>query len=732
MNLQRVLHTRFSDLADRARQEVWKSVERRRAVPPATAGPLPHARGNARLRSAEALFRHFLERGTAHFFGGFRMTRLPVVLSRRFPQERSRIVALADAACEGRLDLLGYRGLYVGHPVDWHRDPVSGRSAPLLHWSRVDALAADKLGDSKLTWELNRHQWFLYLGQAYCFTKEERYAETWAAYVRSWLEDNPPEFGINWASSLELAYRVIAWCWSLYLFRGARALDAELFADIVSSIELQTEHIERYLSRHYSPNTHLTGEALGLLYAGIVFPELSRAACWRRLGRRILLRESRHQVLADGVYFEQSSFYQRYTVETYLHWLILAKCNGLSVPASVSECVQHMLDFLMGLRRPDGTIPQIGDADGGSLLPLLRRPPEDFGGTFAVAATWFRRTDYAWAAGGSAPEVLWLFGDEGRTTFRRLTPAKPHRTSQLFPHGGYAVMRDSWERQAHQLIFDVGPLGCPVSGGHGHADLLSIQCSVFGEPQLLDPGTFCYTVDRTWRDYFRGSSAHSTLTVDHRSQALPTGPFSWRRRPRARLNRWQSNAEFDLADAEHDAYFSAADPVIHRRRVLFVKPRYWLVVDDISGRERHTIELHFQFAPIAVKLDADGWTQSRDRFGNGLWLRAFCAEPLTADLQRGSLDPLQGWVSPDYGRLQAAPMLRYCCNARLPLRIATLVLPSREMFRLPPKIMPLFSNDELRLLFNESGEVLRINAQDIIVEPRQPSDAVPASSIQSN
>ena len=42
---------------------------------------------------------------------------------------------------------------------------------------------------------------------------------------------------------------------------------------MLASIVAHAAHVERYLSLYYSPNTHLTGEALGLFYAGAVFPE---------------------------------------------------------------------------------------------------------------------------------------------------------------------------------------------------------------------------------------------------------------------------------------------------------------------------------------------------------------------------------------------------------------------------------------------------------------------------
>src|SRR5262249_20933109 len=154
--------------------------------------------------------------------------------------------------------------------------------------------------------------------------------------------------------------------------------------------------------------------------------------------------------------------------------------------------------------RPDGGMPSIGDADGGWLLPLApARSPDDLRGVFAVAAAVFGRADYAWAAGGAAPEILWLLGPTGLRAFEARAPAPPPANpSRLFSQGGYAVMSSGWERDAHHLVFDAGPLGCPVSGGHGHADLLSVQCAAFGEAFVVDPGTYVYTPEPAWRDYF--------------------------------------------------------------------------------------------------------------------------------------------------------------------------------------------------------------------------------------
>src|SRR5439155_23657807 len=143
-----------------------------------------------------------------------------------------------------------------------------------------------------------------------------------------------------------------------------------------------------------------------------------------------------------------------------------------------------------------GSLPRSAHPAAAALSPLARRAQDDSSGVLATAPAFSGRADSAWAAGGAAREVRWLLGPSGLDAFDALQPAPPAGPpSRHFAAGGYAVMRSGWGPNDHQLIFDVGPLGCPVTGGHGHADLLSVQCAVFGEPYLVDSGTYCYAGD---------------------------------------------------------------------------------------------------------------------------------------------------------------------------------------------------------------------------------------------
>jgi hypothetical protein len=559
-------------------------------------------------------------------------------------------------------------------------------------------------------WELNRHQWMVTLGQAYRLTGDPGFARAFAAYVEQWLDANPPGVGINWASSLEAAFRTISWCWALLLLRGSPVLSPALFDRIVRSIWAHADHVERYLSYYFSPNTHLTGEALGLVYAGALFPHEARARRWAEVGAIILAEQSSQQILDDGVYFEQSTCYQRYTAEIYLHFLILAERGRIAVPPEVPERLSLLLDALLTLRRPDGGMLPIGDADGGWLMPLDLRAPDDARGIFSTAAVLLRRPDYAWAAGELAPETCWLLGPTAATTFDGLEARPPRRgSSAALTRGGYVALRTSWSPDADQVVLDAGPLGCPYSSGHGHADLLAVQCAFRGQPYVVDAGTGRYTAGEGWRAHFRSTAAHSTVEVDGRGQADPIGPFAWSSRPGARLLRWQTTEALDYAEAEHDAYERLADPVGHRRLVVLTRSGYCVIVDDLAGRAEHRLDVRWQLAPMPASADSDQWVRVGTPGGPGVVIRTFSALSLRLAIAAGAEHPSAGWVSGDYGARLPAPVLVWSGTGRLPARIVTLLLPVERLGSPPPVSPVIESGSIVGLRLVAPAETLRLD-----------------------
>lgn len=615
----------------------------RSALSPEVRGVFPDARG---------LLTAFRNRTPPSFFAAFHDPEATRSLLRaRWPAEEA--IRRADRVRRKRFELFGHPDLSFGDPIDWHRDPLANRRAPLVHWSRVPFLDVEAAGDHKVIWELNRHQHFLLLGRACWHTGDERYAAAFAEHVTAWMDANPPKRGINWASSLELAFRSIAWLWALHFFRDSPHLTPELFLRMLKFLRLQGRHVERHLSTYFSPNTHLTGEALGLFYLGTIFPELREAAVWREKGRRILLEQLPIHVRPDGVYFEQTTYYHRYTADFYLHLLLLAQAGGRDVREAVTPHLRALLDHLMCLTRPDGTTPLIGDDDGGRFVPLDGRAPSDFRTTLAVGAAVFDRSDYRFVADEPTEELLWLLGPDGVRRYDALESCGPPRTSVAFPHGGYFTMRDGWTPDANHLVVDCGPHGAD-NCGHAHADALAIEVAAGGTTALIDPGTYTYTAEPEQRDRFRLSLAHNTVAVDGQSSSVPSGPFQWKHIAGCFLREWISTERFDFFEGEHDGYARLTDPAIHARSVLFIKGEYWIVRDEIRAAGEHRIEASFHF-PAGTKVEV---TETRVP---GVRLAQASGAPVLGIAVAGAeqVGVSETLVSPSYGRLARAPSCRF-------------------------------------------------------------------------
>ena len=80
---------------------------------------------------------------------------------------------------------------------------------------------------------------------------------------------------------------------------------------------------------------------------------------------------------------------------------------------------------------------------------------------------------------------------------------------------------------------DAGPFGA-LHSGHSHSDTLSIIVRSGDEEILIDPGTYTYTGEPEWRDWFRGSSAHNTIRIDGLDQATIGRALSLDRPARSR------------------------------------------------------------------------------------------------------------------------------------------------------------------------------------------------------
>jgi hypothetical protein len=601
-----------------------------------------------------ALQEHFATRHTPFVLAPGRRVTTAAWILRHHPHAADDAAGRGNRLLSGVHDLLGYRGLQFDG--DWHRDPVSGRTAPRTVWCDVPYLDP-ACGDHKVIWELNRHQHWLAWGRAYWLTGDERYRAAFARELDAWLEANPPLVGVNWASMLELSFRSISWIWALHFFaRDDRPADPTPWTvDLLLALDAQLTHVEHNLSYYFSPNTHLLGEALALYVAGLALPELAASPRRAALGRRILLQEAARQIADDGGHCERSTHYHRYTLDFFLLALGTARAADDPAAEAFEPIVERLAEAARLLADDTGRVPHLGDDDGGMLLPIAGRSPDDWRDALATAAVLTGRDALRI---GDVPEETWWTTGQLRDHTEAAGSPPP---SGALRNTGYYVSRAPG---GHHLVVDGGPHGYR-NGGHAHSDALSLTLSVRGTPLLIDPGTGCYTIDAALRDRFRSTAAHNTLILDDTPQSVGAGPFQWARTTDAVVDRWETANQFDYFSGAHDGYGTAT----HRRRVFVMHGDMVIVVDHVSGEGVHSAAVHWHLDEAWSSTVAEhttevaaGHERARLVVANGR------LEMLKGDHTSGL-----GWHSPAYGCVRATTTIRVTHEGTAPFAMATVI-----------------------------------------------------------
>jgi oligo-alginate lyase len=85
-------------------------------------------------------------------------------------------------------------------------------------------------------------------------------------------------------------------------------------------------------------------------------------------------------------------------------------------------------------------------------------------------------------------------------------------TSRIYPHMGWAILRDSWQEDAAMLAMKSG-----YTWNHAHADAGNFILFKQGKPLIIDSGTCKYSRPE-YSSYYRTSRAHNVILFDNQGQ----------------------------------------------------------------------------------------------------------------------------------------------------------------------------------------------------------------------
>lgn len=534
--------------------------------------------------------------------------------------------------------------LYTAFPQTYPKDFALG---PDIDWRVNPRETNDPDYTPEWTYCLNRFDMWQKLGDAYWATGDEKYAKEWMAQLTDWVKDEPVPYESGCGSpstwrTIECGIRMgRVWMESYYRFLGSPSLPPEVHTVFLKSV---LEHGRRLsiVEREFADRTGnwVIIENSGLATAAILFPEFKESKGWLAQAFARLDQEFGRQVYPDGCQKELTTGYHQVCIHCFREAMRIAEHNNVPIPPAYLKKLEKLYEYLLFVMMPDGTTPPLNDGTHGSVR-----------GRLAEAAKLYGRADFEWAATAGA------------------RGAKPDHDSHAFEYGGQYVMRSGWDPDDRYLLLDAGPFGI----GHQHEDNLSIYIYAYGRTLLTEPGN--YTYDRSkWRKHILSSFAHNTIVVDGNGQARQGQKESYEV-DKPLPNKWSTGTRLDYAAGMYDwGYGDKRDKsVAHERKVLFVKPDYWVVADRLAGTGKHTFESLFHLDAENAVLDPQmksARTMEKDRAN--ILLVPLLTEDLSARIVKGQEDPVQGWLPSEK---RPIPTVIYSKNTPCPATFEVLLFP---------------------------------------------------------
>ncbi len=369
--------------------------------------------------------------------------------------------------------------------------------------------------------------------------------------VARWIVENPATEGVGW-ESYPTSLRIVNWV-KWYLGGNVEQ------AGILESIVQQASWLERRIEYHLQAN-HLWANGKALLVVGVLVDGLDGSR-WLRKGEQLITEQLRSQVLVDGGHFERSPMYHAIVLEDVLDLLQLATIfPGMMSPSLVDEFevkARAMLGWLAALTHPDIGIALFNDA------------------ALGIAPDYDSLQSYATAIGVDVE-------------------LKPAYAVTKLSESGYVRVQNS----NMVLLCDVGELGPDFQPGHGHADTLSCEVSLFGARFIVNSGIDRYepSVERLHQ---RSTAAHSTLEVDGENSSEVWASFRVARRARPFALSVNETEEMASVSCSHDGYCRLPGTVVHNR-TWELRENSLAITDKLTGNYDKAVARFFLHPAVDV------------------------------------------------------------------------------------------------------------------------------------
>ena len=455
-------------------------------------------------------------------------------------------------------------------------------------------------------WLYNLH----YFDDLNAINSEERLA--WhKSLIQKWIENNPVGFGNGW-EPYPSSLRVVNWVkWFLLDLNSNNNVD-QMWLD---SLAIQTRFLSQKLEYHLLGN-HLFTNAKALIFAGLFFKG-EESNHWYQLGISIINRELSEQVLSDGGNFELSPMYHAIFLEDLLDLVNIHQAYNRLLPDNFEKKIVQMLEWLKLMCHPDKEIAFFNDS------------------TLGIAPSFVELLGYSDRLG-----IIFKNNQVNRLTH--------------LEESGYIRAED----ENVVIIADVADIGADYIPGHGHADALSFELSLFGKRVIVNSGISTYEKGLD-RDKQRSTKLHSTITIDNQNSSEVWSGFRVANRAKIfDLKKFKDTNSINFS-ACHDGYKKLKEGVLHCRQ-WSLSNNSIKIVDNISGNGVHKIRSVLPLHPSVVVDHIKGSSISLNIIGNIVRINFE---------GNGEVKVIESQYYPEFGRSIDNKQLIYNYTGKLPFKI---------------------------------------------------------------
>jgi hypothetical protein len=128
--------------------------------------------------------------------------------------------------------------------------------------------------------------------------------------------------------------------------------------------------------------------------------------------------------------------------------------------------------------------------------------------------------------------------------------------------------------------------------------------------------------------------------------------------PKVNVERWITARNFDIFVGSHNGYQRLAPPALHRRWVIYFKPGWWIIRDQVLGEGSQSLDVAWHLPPHADTSAQSGSKLRIVPVADSAWKQESSREQ----------------YSPAYGRSVSAETIRFRYSGSIPAEFASLLV----------------------------------------------------------